>query len=355
MKIKQIPEDFLVEEIINIPIEKNGNQSYFWLIKKNWTTEGAISEISKRSKIKYRRFKFAGSKDKKAVTKQAISVFKIEPKKLLNLKIKDIKLEFIGYGNKPISIGSLNGNKFTITLRNLKKKEIQEIKKKLEKIKNGFKNYFGFQRFGRGNTAKIGKEILKGNLERAVKEIICFISENESSDKKNFRKFAKENWKNWQLLLEKIPRGLKLEKLILEKLVKSPNDFAGALRVFPKHIRKLYVHAYQSKIWNLALREIKKPKEKYYLPGYKVKLKNDKFSKEIFKLLKKDKLTLEDFKCKKMPELAVKGVLRKAIVKPKNLKILEIGKDDLNKNKYKLKISFKLPKGSYATTLFQFL
>ncbi|HKZ49706.1 MAG TPA: tRNA pseudouridine(13) synthase TruD, partial [Candidatus Nanoarchaeia archaeon] len=70
MKLKQVPEDFIVEEIITVPKSKKDEQTYFWLTKRNWTTEAAIREISRRLGVSNRRFKFAGSKDRIAATKQ---------------------------------------------------------------------------------------------------------------------------------------------------------------------------------------------------------------------------------------------------------------------------------------------
>ena len=353
MKIKQLPEDFIVEEHIDLNLQKEGPQSYFWLIKRNWTTQGAIAELAKRAGLSYRRFKFAGSKDKSALTKQAISVFKVNPEKLLSLKIKDIKLEFIGFGEKPISIGSAKGNRFKITIRDLGSEDCKKIKKNLLKIKTkGFRNYFGPQRFGRGNTAEIGKEILKGNLEGAAKEFICFESEKEGEEKRKFRELASQKWGSWQVLYSSCPRVLKLESALLSWLIRNERDFAGALRVLPKHIRKLFVHAYQAKIWNSALSSLKKiSKKSYPLPGYETKLGNDSFSRKVKELLAKDGLTLDSFKVRRMPELGVKGELRAAIVKPKNLKLGKFEEDELNKSKAKVLISFDLPSGSYATVL----
>src|SRR3990172_7057516 len=102
MKIKQVPEDFEVDEIVDL-IDKtkpSGEQTYFFVIKKNWTTESAIREISKRLGVSQRRFKFAGSKDKFAITKQSVSGFKIPEENLLRLKIKDISLAIIGKGDE---------------------------------------------------------------------------------------------------------------------------------------------------------------------------------------------------------------------------------------------------------------
>lgn len=354
MRLKQLPEDFIVEELIEIPLKEKGNQTYFWLTKRNWTTENALRVISRKLHTSPRRFKFAGTKDKIAITKQLVSAFKIPRDRLEKLRIKDLSIEIVGLGDEPVSLGTLKGNRFDITIRDIKPKEITKLEKNLNKIKkSGFRNYFGEQRFGKGNTHVIGKFILQGKLEPAVKEVICFAGEKEREDVKAAKAFAVKNWKDWQKILEIFPMHLHLERDLLIWLIKNQNDFAGALRVLPKHIRKLYVHAYQSWLWNSALKSLKMVKGNLPVPGFATKLGKDAFSKAIKQLLEKDNLTLESFKCVRIPEIAVEGESRMAVVKPKKLKLAAEEVDELNPGKKKLKISFELPKGSYATVLLE--
>src|SRR3989338_883323 len=148
MKLKQIPEDFVVEEKIKLKTKKSGDYTYFFLTKKNWTTVRAIQEIAHACRTSFNRFKFAGNKDKQAITKQAISAFKIPKEVLEKVKLKDISIDFISCGDEPINLGTLEGNRFEITLRDLSKEEAQRITKSQKQItKNGFANYFGEHRF----------------------------------------------------------------------------------------------------------------------------------------------------------------------------------------------------------------
>ncbi|MCX6775054.1 MAG: tRNA pseudouridine(13) synthase TruD [DPANN group archaeon] len=355
MKVKQVPEDFAVSELIDLKVAEAGNETYFWLTKRNWTTERAINEIARRCGVSYRRFKFAGTKDKFAVTKQAVSAFKVPAEKLKQVEIKDISIEVIGLGENPISLGTLSGNHFEIIIRDLSKDDIKTLKKNLSKIKkSGFRNLFGEQRFGKGNTHLIGKEILRGYLENAVKQMICFSGDKESKEKLEFENFAKENWGDWEKILGNMPygKGFDLERQVLFWLTKNKGDFAGALRTLPKHIRKLYVHAYQSLLWNHAVLKQTNFMKKYApVPGFETKLGKDSFSNLIRRSLENENLFLESFRCSRMPELAVEGESRKVMVKPTNLNIGDAGDDELNPGKNKVKLSFDLAKGSYATVL----
>ena len=355
MKLKQIPEDFLVEEKIKLKKKKFGDYAYFYLAKKNWTTVRAIQEIAKQCHSSFKRFKFAGNKDRVAITKQAISAFKISKEVLENIKIKDITIEFIGFGDEPINLGTLEGNKFKIILRDLNKKDIKIIMKKSKTIsKSGFPNYFGEQRFGGGNTALVSREIVRGYFRDAVKYLLTY-SDDKNTESVKARKFAEKNFGDWNVILQSWPKFLGIEAAVLNHLVKIPTDFAGALRNIPKPIRRIYVHGYQSYLWNKGIEAVLKSKTKlkkeYPVPGFGTKLKNDKFSTEIKKLLFADNLTLDSFRCARMPELASEGVDRLAVTKPKKLKIGKPESDELNKNKLKLKLTFELPKGVYATEL----
>ncbi|MEK6807438.1 MAG: tRNA pseudouridine(13) synthase TruD, partial [Nanoarchaeota archaeon] len=327
--------------------------------KKNWTTVRAIREIAQACQTSFKRFKFAGNKDRAAITKQAVSAFKIPPEVLQNVKLKDIQIKIIGFGETPLSLGTLEGNRFEIVLRDLTKLNIKHITLNAKRVtKSGFPNYFGEQRFGGGNTALIGREIVRGYFKDAVKYLLTY-SGDKNTESVKARKFAEENFGDWNKIIQSWPKFLGLEAAVLNYLVRVPTDFAGALRNIPKPIRRIYVHGYQSYLWNKGVEAVLKSKTKlkktYPIPGFKTKLGNDKFSQEIKKLLFADGLTLDSFRCSRMPELASEGVDRQATVKPKKLKIGKPETDELNTNKLKVKLTFELPKGVYATELIRSL
>lgn len=373
MKLKQIQNDFVVEEKIKIP-KKEGDYSYFWLTKTNWTTIQAINKISKQCRVSIKRFGWAGNKDKHGTTKQLISAWKVPKENLEKVKLKDILIEYVGSGEERINLGDLKVNKFQVTVRDLTSTDINNINIQINLIKKyGFPNYFGEQRFGRGNTHLIGKEILKGNLENVVKLILTYTS-NECTDATDSRVFITQNWGNWKKCIKTMPKWFGIEKSILNYLILYPNDFGGAFRKLPKKLKKLYIHAYQSYIFNKILSKMisktskhKKMKlknmrisiplqkvkisEKIELPGYETQIKKDRASLILKSILKKENILLEDFKCKRIPELKSKGTKRDTFVKVKKLKVIKIDKDDLNKDKNKAKIEFELDSGCYATIL----
>ena len=120
----------------------------------------SISLLSKLLKIKTGTFGYAGTKDRRAVTTQWVSVFRVRAEQLqgLNATLRNLYVGNFKYCKEPLKLGSLSGNHFVITLRNVTG-DHGKIEESLESLKaKGFINYFGLQRFGTTSvpTHKIG-------------------------------------------------------------------------------------------------------------------------------------------------------------------------------------------------------
>jgi|TARA_B100001971_G_scaffold212905_1_gene244379 tRNA pseudouridine13 synthase len=350
-KIKQIPEDFIVREINDTELNETGQYSYFLLKKKNYNTLRAVQRIAENLRISEKSIGFAGNKDKNAVTEQVISV-KNGNKDIEDLLIKDIKLEYLGKGNEEIYPGKLRGNDFEITIRNLEKRDIDKIRGKTKNDNIFMPNYFGEQRFSSSNDA-IGREIIKNDFNKAIELIL------ESNTDYN----------------EKI-------KVHLEK---CKNDYIGALKLIPVKLLKLYVHAYQSFLFNKTLEiYINSQKQennennnqnekndeddsenniykkniinvKIPIIGFGTEIENKEIEGMIEKIMEEEKINYRDFIIRPFPELSSEGDERNAFVRVDDFEIENQGKDELNKDKEKIKVKFSLAKGCYATVLVDWL
>ena len=324
-KIKQIPEDFIVNEISKVNKQENGQYAYYILKKMNYTTIDALQVLAKKFRIQLKNFGFAGNKDKNAVTEQRISIFR-GSRDFENFEFKNIKLKYLMNGKEPISLGDLEGNEFTITIRNLANNEIKKIKK-LQNKRINVPNLYGPQRFSKSNHL-IGKSIVKRDFKKAVELIL----END---------------------------GI-LENQIKEYIKKNKNNYAGALRLIPLKTRKLFVHSYQSFLFNEVVKQYLKIQKNTKIPiiGFNFEIngiKDNKLKNIIKNILKEEKISPREFIISQMPELTSEGGSRDMFFKLKDLKVLEIGSDELNKNKQKIKINFTLPKSCYATTALEFI
>ncbi|KZV54416.1 pseudouridylate synthase 7 [Dorcoceras hygrometricum] len=103
---------------------------------------------SGRKNDKSRSFGFAGTKDKRSVSTQRVTVFKQRANRLaaLNEKLIGIKVGDFCHVNDGLLLGQLQGNRFTITLRSVIAETEDIIKESTSALgKNGFINYFGLQ------------------------------------------------------------------------------------------------------------------------------------------------------------------------------------------------------------------
>jgi len=311
--LKQIPEDFLVEEVTNLNFEKNGRYGAFILTKKNYTTEDAIQTICGKLKIDRKKIGYAGIKDRNAITTQYISIDGANSS-TENISLKDISLKFVGFLKEPITLGTLKGNNFSITIRNLKKTEIP--KKNKVSI-----NYFDKQRFSKNNV-EIGKAI----LNKKFKEACDLITLGDGS----------------------------YRELIDKHLAKSKNDYVNALKKIPRKILMIYVHAYQSKIWNETVQEyikIKKNDSNEEIPiiGFSTELQEGNLKKIIIKIMNNENITFRDFIIREIPELSFEGNKRNMYAEIQKLFIEKHEPDELNEGFFKTKVNFFLEKGAYAT------
>ncbi|MBS3140296.1 tRNA pseudouridine(13) synthase TruD [Candidatus Woesearchaeota archaeon] len=325
-KLKQLPEDFIVREINSPKFKGQGRYLYYRLIKKNYNTSDIIRKLAKTLHLKEKQIGFAGNKDKQALTEQAISFKEVNKNRIEKLNFNNIKLEFLGCGDEPITLGSHLGNYFEIVIRNLEKEKINNI--------NCLENYFDEQRFS-GKNCEIGRLLVKKEFKTAVLLI-------NNLECKNYLKL-------------------------------KPSDTVGALKKLSTRLLKLYVNAYQSYLWNETVKRYfeqnyvitnkinyslgefvftdeNDPDLKIPLLGFGLdSLKDTKLKKIIEKIMETEKLTSNDFIIKPIPEISAEGELRTVFVEVKDLVINNSEKDDLNSGKKKVKVSFSLPKGSYAT------
>ncbi len=324
-KIKIYPEDFLVEEAwdnriystnisflydlrnrLTILLKKRQDYLHFTLVKRKWNTIKAVRHIAKRLHVSLKRFGYSGMKDKNAITAQRISAWKIDGKRLLNLKIKDLWIKDIEYSNERINLGEATGNRFTVVIRQIPINEKQirlKIKKFSELVNNeGIPNFFGPQRIGRsGDNVKIGQAILNGDLKLATDHLLHKIEPyiNEGD-------------------IQKVPDVFWPEKAVYLHLMSYPNDYAGALRRIPKKLLRIFTHSVQSKKFNDELKEA------------------------IIKGNIPETIEVQGFKINKMPELSTRTISRRSYIFAKEFKIIKI-EDGM------AKIQFILDKGQYAT------
>ena len=260
-KLKAAAEDFIVDEVSKYPPAKpDGTMCVARVTATNWETNRLVRHLSKSLGISRNRIGFAGTKDKRAVTTQLLS-FEAPVEQVMALRISQVSIEGAYMAKRGMTIGDLVGNNFKIKVRDCRLQG-KELRTSLEGTEaalrglGGFPNFFGVQRFGtvRPVTHLVGREIVKGDLEKAVLLYIGNPNEDEDEQSRNARE-ALQRDRDYSAALRTFPWKLTFERMIIGFLDRNPGDFAGAICVLPPNLQMMFVHAYQSYLFNQVLSE----------------------------------------------------------------------------------------------------
>ena len=165
--LKERPEDFIVEEVpVYLPCGE-GDHLFLWIEKRDLSAEQLQQHVAKSLKISHHDVGVAGLKDRRAVTRQWISVPATSESSVEALNRDDVQvLEAHRHTNK-LKTGHLKGNRFTITVRDVRENASATALGIRDLLNvSGVPNYFGSQRFGRDSeTLRTGYELLTGAMK----------------------------------------------------------------------------------------------------------------------------------------------------------------------------------------------
>ncbi|KAI1426732.1 pseudouridine synthase [Xylaria sp. FL1777] len=262
----------------------SGPYLHFSLYKENKDTMDALNHMAKTLRIHPKAFGAAGTKDRRAVTVQRVSIKGRNPNSLIavNERINNVKIGDFKYEQDPIRLNDHDGNEFVIVLKNCIfsgtgnlsfEEKLQVAKSTIDSamtqlIQHGFINYYGTQRFGTHQigTQEVGMKILKADFAGAVQALLSYDplllpgpqdqDPTKGSHKEDIGRaracstFLEKN--NAREALDFLPPRCHVEKALIQHLSKSPTDFVGALMSINRSMRTMYGHAYQSLVWNFV-------------------------------------------------------------------------------------------------------
>jgi tRNA pseudouridine13 synthase len=163
LKFTPSPATFLVEEIPAYTPSGEGEHTFLWIEKRGLTTIDAVKKLARLLGADARDIGYAGLKDRNAITRQWISVPRVEPERAGAIAEPDLTvLEAKRHGNK-LRTGHLRGNKFELVVT-MEPAEEAGVRARLAALAaSGLPNRFGEQRFGAaGDNAAAGLAILRG-------------------------------------------------------------------------------------------------------------------------------------------------------------------------------------------------
>ena len=360
-KIRVEPEDFQVTELISKKVENSINDqngyAVYKLKKKRIDTNHALSGIFRQKGL---RLKSLGLKDASAVTEQFVCSGHTG-KAIDNFSSDKYSLEHLGYVKKPLSKKDMIGNHFKL--------KISECQNGLESFTEHEKilNFYGYQRFGskRPVTHLIGKAILQMDFSKAVDLILSFTSSYDSKENTEIRQKLSDK-ANYQQYFDQVPVQMDIERMVLKEMIEH-GEPVRAIRVIPVSLRRFYIQAYQSFIFNQSLsaafldgedlfeaqsgdvcfdyngiigKYVKGMDQNLALPfvGYSY-YKKTRFDFQISKILEQEEVSPKDFFIKEMQEASSEGGFRQAAIHCSNYS----AHDNV--------VEFSLSRGSFATIL----
>ena len=244
----------------------------FVLCKENLNQQDAIGRIAKRVQKPKKTIGFAGNKDKRGITTQICSIRDLPISRLSEATRNmdnGVRVGMFRPSIAPVSLGDLSGNRFTILLRDIHIPGVSdsdheaiasEIANRIDALKtSGFLNYYGMQRFGTGPipTHKIGSLVLQRKW-REIIEILLRPNEGEL-EKLREAKVCYQKTRDCHQALKILPKSAQAEYALFEAMSRIPNP-ADHLKNphdlfmrIDRRQRMMYVHAYQSYLWNHML------------------------------------------------------------------------------------------------------
>lgn len=248
--IKDSIEDFCVEEIpLYLPCGE-GEHLYTVIEKRGVTTLDAIRRLARALKLSERDVGYAGMKDARGVTRQTVSLPRVKPEEVLALELPGVSvLSAVRHRNK-LKLGHLAGNRFRLRVRGVVPDALSRAEAILAVLaRRGVPNRFGEQRYGvQGNSHLIGRAMLAGDWRAAVDLVIGYPEEVSAEAWRS----AIEAYRRGELeaSLQLFPGHCRTERDIIQRLVKRPDDFEGAFRAVNPRLKKLYLSACQSALFD---------------------------------------------------------------------------------------------------------
>lgn len=252
-RLRERPEDFLVEEVPLYQPSGTGEHIYLFVQKRSMSTLDMVGVLAKHFGVPRRDIGVAGLKDKRAITRQVVSV-RLPGREVTDIPmLRDDRLAILWvdrHENK-LRRGHLRGNRFSIRVRGVGFQDVVRAQRMLERMgREGMPNRIGPQRFGMlGNNHLIGRAMVLGDWEEAVGHLLGPNEEHPEAQPESRASFAAGRYAD---AFAEMPGSLHVERLVLRALADGASAEQAVRRIDPT-ARSFFVTAFQSAVFNAVL------------------------------------------------------------------------------------------------------
>lgn len=251
--LKERSEDFRVTEISAYPPpDPSGEYVILRVRSQDWEQHELAQRIAQRLGLAPHALRWAGTKDRRAVAERLLSYRGALP---AGLDLAGVELLDAYRARDGLALGHHYGNYFDLRVApgGLSPEELARryaaTRRQLQEL-GGFPNFFGLQRFGevRPVTHLVGAAIARGDLAAAVElYLTAEPGAGEGPGAVARREYAQHH--DPARALREFPPHFRFERTLLEHLARGQPP-ARALRGLSHELRTLFVHAYQSLLFN---------------------------------------------------------------------------------------------------------
>jgi tRNA pseudouridine13 synthase len=196
--IKQSPADFEVTEELGFELSDDGEHDFLWIEKRDANTAWVARQLARHAGVAAKDVGYAGLKDRHAVTRQWFSVRRPSGSGTdwEAVEIAGVRILDTGRNRRKLRRGAHAGNAFRIIVRGAACTASQ-VEERLGRIGvAGVPNYFGPQRFGRdGANLALARSLFAGKrMQRDRRSIALSAARSYLFNEVLARRVAERTW-----------------------------------------------------------------------------------------------------------------------------------------------------------------
>ncbi|HEV2316848.1 MAG TPA: tRNA pseudouridine(13) synthase TruD [Thermoplasmata archaeon] len=254
-RLKLEPEDFRVRELsLYPPPVDDGEFTVLRVVARNWEQHELAQRLASRFGLRPGSIAWAGTKDRRAITEQLLS-YRGAPRPANASPLAGVDILEMYRSDRGVVLGHHFGNSFDIRVRDVAG-DAADLRAQLDALAGELRearcipNFFGLQRFGevRPVTHLVGAALVRGDPDAAVRIYLEAETPGESAEGTAARRQFSEH-QDAERALKEFPPAYRFERALLDRLSRG-HDSTRALHALPRELRRLFVHAFQSRLFN---------------------------------------------------------------------------------------------------------